>query len=834
MLDRDAEERIMQDLRYAVRALRRSPSFTLVIVSTLALGIGASTAIFSVFNALTLRKPAVADPDRLITFSYSDAAKEPARLAYPQLVEYRGRLDVFASMAGASMLKRAGGTIDGSGGTSTGSLRIALVTGNFFSTVGIGAAHGRPITEEDDRRATPVIVLSDALWSRAFGRDRAVLSRRLTILGTSYEIVGVMPRSFNGEWSGRVADAWVPIAMQPRLMLERPDLLANPRPAWVNVVARLAPGTTREQADAAVNAVFTNDRRLPAPSATMSAERIAEVARVRLGVEPVADVATPDRRRLGSPLALLLAAVTLVLLITCANASNLLLARATAREREIAVRLALGASCSRLARQFLTESLVLGALGTLGGLLLAIWGADGLVAVLGSSSSPLALDAELDSRMLFFALALGLATTTVFGVAPAVRATRVAPDSSLGGRSRTGSLTQRRTVRVLMVAQVALSAILLVGAGLFTRTLHNLRTADTGYDKSRLVVAWVDPVQAGYSPQQILPLYDTLVQRISALPGVERASVSNRGLFAGLDSASPIVVPGYQPQANDEYWVRWTLVGDDFFSAAGIALRRGRAPGASDVATSQPVVVVNEAFGRKYFGTADAIGRRFHMRHAESPAVEIVGVAADAKHESLRDADGPMIFVPYRQDPSHLSGQIAVLIRSSLTAAALGPAVRRTVHDADRNLPVISVVAADEQLEQILVAERLTATMSSLFGLLAAVLVCAGLYGLLAYSVERRTNEIGVRTALGATRVDVVRLVVRESTAVIMIGLAAGVPVAALVARTVTSKLFGITPVDPITFTAVALLLLVVGIAAAAGPAARAARIEPTQALARE
>jgi predicted permease len=584
--------------------------------------------------------------------------------------------------------------------------------------------------------------------------------------------------------------------------------------------------------NAAVNALFPSQRELPAPSATMTPDRIAEIARVRMAVEPVSRVSSAERQQLGSPLVLLMCAVTMVLLIACANVSNLLLARAAARDREIAVRMALGAARARLVWQLLTESAILSLAGGCAGLLVAAWGADALVALLSSSHSPIELNAQPDATVAAFAAGLCLTTAIVFGLAPVVRGWRVPLRASFQSHGA-GSLTrgQRRAANAFVVAQVSLSAVLLVGAGLFARTLHNLRVHDPGFDKSRLILAWVDPAQAGYSAARTLPLYDSLAPRVAGLPGVRSASVSNRGLFAGIDSASPIVVPGYVPRKDEDYWVRWHLVGDDFFATAGIPLSSGRPIGPADTATSPRVVVVNEAFARRYFGTTAAVGRRFSMRHADTPPVEIVGVAADAQHEDVREARLPMIFVPYRQDPSHLSGPVCVLIRTDRDVPSLDSAIRRAVRGVDPNVPVTSIQTAREQMDQTLVAERLTASMSTLFGALAALLVCAGLYGLLAYSVECRRNEIGVRTALGATRGDIVRMVLRESASLVVCGVAIGLPLARIGSIAIASRLFGVSAGDLTAFSAAVAVLMGVAIAAALAPASRASRIDPMEAL---
>ncbi|HEX6462991.1 MAG TPA: FtsX-like permease family protein, partial [Vicinamibacterales bacterium] len=618
-------------------------------------------------------------------------------------------------------------------------------------------------------------------------------------------------------------------------MPERPDLLTNTRTGLATIVARLGPGVGLRQASDAVNAAFQNGRTLPSITAVMTPERIEVFRRIRLLVEPVTDVSTADRTRLATPLTLLIAAVTIVLVIACANVSNLLLARAAARNREIAIRLALGSGRMRLLQQLIIESALLAILGTLLGVLIAAWSVDALIALLSDPRAPLTLTVAPDGRLVAFAASLCLLTVATFGFAPAIQMRTVSLRSAFATQGDgTPSRGQRRTLTALMVAQVALSTVLLVGAGLFARTLHNLRTSDTGFDKSRLVLAWFDAAQAGYNAEETRPLYDALASRVAALPGVLRASASNRGMFAGVDTASPVVIPGRPVLASDDYWVSWNLVGDDFFQTTGMTVLRGRELGPGDTDSAPHVVAVNEAFARKYFGTADVVGRTFHMRRETAPAVAIVAVVRDARLEGVRDSGVPMIFVPYRQDPSHLAGEICLIARTNSALTEIAPAIRRVGRQVAPRIPLIGIQTADAQVEQSLAADRATARMSMLFGGLAGVLVLVGLYGLLAYSVECRTGEIGIRTALGATRSDVVGMVFREGARVVAIGLLVGLPLAWAASRLVAGQLFGVAPGDPITFGAVAVLLASAGIASGLVPAARAARVQPMTALRRD
>jgi predicted permease len=828
---------MIQDVRYAARVLRRSPLFALVVSVTLALGMGANTAIFSVFDALMLRKPAVPEPDRLVVFTYSDDAGEAAHFAIPDGAKYQEMPDIFSSVAVFQVVRRAGAMVMTSGtAVDVGSLDVAMVSPTFFLTIGIAAATGRTIMPgEGDHAGRAVMAISDGFARRAFGSPGSAPGRTVALLGTTYTVVGVLPGTFQGAWTGSGADAWVPLALQPAVMPERPDLLTNTRTGMASIVARLLPGVSARQASDAVNAIFQNGRTIPPVTAVMTPERVEVLRRLRLLVEPVASVSTADRTRLAAPLTLLMAAVTIVLIIACANVSNLMLARAAARNREIAIRRALGSGRLRLLRQLLAESALLAIAGTVLGLFIVVWSADALVALLSDPRAPLALNVAPDGRLLGFAAALCVVTTAAFGLAPAVQMRTASLQSAFATHAgATTSRGQRRTLNALMVTQVALSTVLLVGAGLFARTLHNLRTSDTGFDTSRLVLAWFDAGQAGYNAEQTLPLYGSLSSRIAALPGVQHVTESNRGMFAGIDSASPVVIPGRPVLASDDYWVSWNLVGDDFFRTTGMAVVSGRELGPGDTAAAPLVVAVNEAFARKYFGTSDVVGRTFHMRRETAPAVEIVAVVRDARLEGVRDSGAPMIFVPYRQDPAHLAGEVCVIARTGNALSEIAPAIRRVGRQVAPRVPLVAIQTANAQVEQSLAADRATATLSILFGVLSGVLVLVGLYGLLAYSVECRTGEIGIRTALGATRSDVVGMVFREGSRVVAIGLMMGLPLAWAVSRLVSDQLFGVAPGDPITFGGVAVLLAAAGVAAGLVPAARAAHVQPMTALRRD
>jgi predicted permease len=820
-----------RDVRYALRLLASAPGFTIASLLCLALGIGANTAIFSVIDALMLRRLAVADPGRLVTLRYSDDdSGEAATLAYPAFERYRDLDRAFSATAAASSpLDRT--TTDGT--LDPGQIRVELVSGTYFATLGVAAVRGRALTPDDDRvpGGHPVAVISDAYWTRRYARSPAIIGQTLAIGRTAFTILGVMPAAFSGLWTGLPTDAWVPLAMESEVWVERPNLLTNTGAPWVNLVARLAPGVSAAQASFATNQIFQSDRHVPDSDPRLTARELQQMREARCEVMSLSRGLSPLRPLLALPLAILMAIVGLVLLIACANIANLLLARASTRTREMAIRIAIGAGTGRLVRQLLTEALVLSAIGATLGLLLAVWTTSGLARMI-SGTLPVALDVGPDGSVLLFTTALGLSSAMLFGLAPASRVFRIRVPSSFvprqidSGRSR-GWLSLSR---ILIVTQVAMSLVLLVAAGLFVRTIGNLKAQELGYDRSHVLQIWANPSQQGRTGEALADLWQLVEERLSALPGVRAVTVASQGLLDNSSAGSPVIVPGHLRTDGEEYFVRWILVSPGFFDTVGMRLVSGRPFSPLDTDTTPRVAIVNEAMARDYFGTGSALGKTFSLRYGTGTDIEIVGVAADSAIQSLRTKNQRMIFLPYRQDLGHLRTMV-VAVRSSADPAVLAAPVRRALREIDPSLPIRRIESVGSQMDLLLAPERIMAAVSGGFAMLAAVLTCLGLYGVMSYTTARRTQEIGLRVALGATRSEVLGLVFRECLLVGACGIAIGLPAALAAMRLIRSLLFGVEPADPLTIGAAALLMLVVAGCAGFVPARRAARIDPMDAL---
>jgi len=798
-------DRLGQDLRYALRQMRRGPAFTTVAVLSLALGIGANTAIFTVIDALLLKSLPVQHPEQLVKFSatiFPDIKID--ELDYPSLEHFR-RYNTFFSEVTASCQTDRSNIAVGDAEPDAGQVHVALVSGNYFSTLGVNPLIGRTLTPDDDRLpgGHPVAVISYGYWERRFGLEADALGQTLRLNGTAYTILGVTPRGFAGEIVGSPSDVWIPIAMQSQVMPERPGLLNNPNPPWVHILARLQPGVSPAQAEAATG--FTT--------------------------EPAATGYSWQRDQFKQPLLILLIVVGLVLLIACANVANLLLARSAVRQREMAVRLSLGAGRARIVRQLLTESLLLAlCAGTLG-LLLAQWGTAQLARMVSSGTAVIDLDLHADVRVFGFAAALSLLTGLLFGLAPAISASSLSPSIQLKGTP--APWRWFGAGKFLVVIQVAVSLVLLIGSILFVRTLRNLKSQDLGFDRQNVLMIWTAPRQSGYQGTQIADLFHTAQERIRMLPGVLTVGPSSFGLL-GARGGSPITVPGYTRRTTDEPYVSWNLVAPGFFESVGMKLLAGRDITERDNESAPDVAIINESMALHYFGRRDPVGQSFGMRNgAEGSEIEIVGVVRNAKYNSLREADSSMIYIPYRQDLFHLDS-MCLAVRTVGDLPSLTSRIRDELHALDASLPVLSIDTMEQDVDKTLVEERMIAWLSGFFGTLAVLLASMGLYGVMSHTAARRTNEIGVRLALGARRADVLGMVLRESSLLVAIGIVLGLPAALIATRTISGLLFGLKPTDPATLIAGVSLMLAVATAAAFLPASRAARVDPMVALRHE
>jgi predicted permease len=823
----------MNDLKFAFRQLLKNPGFAAVAVLTLALGIGANTTIFSLLDAVLLKTLPIRDPELLVAVSPS-APGQPGRgipFSYPVFREFRDKNAVFSGMVAYSGLP-----MSMSGGGQTERVLGELVSGNFFAVLGVNPHLGRLFTEADDQApgAHPVAVISFNFWQRRFGANPGVVGQTISLNGSPFTVVGVAEQGFHGLHVGVAPDVRVPIMMSYQVRPGGPPgVLENRENLWLAVVARLKPGLSLEQAQAGADTVYQIIRE---PDVRRNGgdtldDRFGRSIRIQL--DPAKNgVASILTRQFGPPLRVLMYLAGVVLLIACLNVANLLLARAATRQKEIAVRLALGAGRFRLVRQLLTEGFLLSALGGISGLVFARWGTDLLLGFLPQGRSPLVLEIKPDLRVLGFTLGVTLLTGLLFGLAPAIQATRPDLIPALKHETAVFSAGNRRWElrRLLVVLQVALSLVLLVGAGLFARSLRNLRAVDDGYHTDQVVTLALDPAQSGYKAEQLRTFYDQLSERVAALPGVKTATYTYYVPMSGGFSRYGIEVPGYQPPPGEEMAVLQNQIAAQFFATFGIPLLLGREFSAQDTPESPKVVIINDRLARRFFGNESPLGRRITLENYKD--LEIVGVVADAKYRTLKEALPQTAYLPFSQYDTLRERSLCV--RAAGSASALAAALRREVRGLDPQLPVFNAKTFAEQLSESVSRERLVALLSSFFGCFAVLLAALGLSGVMACGVARRTREIGIRMALGAPTSSVLWLVLRETLLLVCAGVGVGLPVALAATRLTEGLLFGLAPNDPLT-VAMALVVMVV-VAALAGylPARRAANVDPMKALRHE
>ena len=820
----------LQDTRYALRALRRSPGFTAAAVLTLAIGIGANTAVWSVLDALILRALPIAGSEELVALRHGAPSDEPTYiLSYPQMGRLQQKLPPAVRLAAMSSI----GRMYLADRERSEPLSVQLVSGSWFNLLGVGAQRGRVLDAGDDPegRGQPVGILSDAYWTAHFGRDPGVVGRTLRLNGVALLIAGIAEPGFGGLTVGAPVDLWAPLGLQhdthfPGNAYSQDADPAQPwlpqnRVQWLTLVTRVAPGA-RPQTEAALATQFRAEQ-LELYVNADSTERVRGLKEA-LSLEPIGRGFSPLRDAFGDPLLVLMVSVGLVLLIACANLASLLLARGAARGHEIAVRVSLGARSGRLLRQVLTESLTLSVLGGLVSPLVAWWGGLALLRAASSGPRPVALSLALDARVLGFAFLLAVVTGLLFGLAPALRASRAAP---FGAFQAGGRVAHRLPLgRALVVSQVALSLVLVAAAGLFVRTLRNYLQVDPGYAAEQVLEARIEPRPAGYSVPELPGLYQRLHDAVRAVPGVRSVGLALYGLGTTGVRIGGILVPklprppGWNGQAQENY------VSPGYFATVGMVLLRGREFTAADRDGAPRVAVVSESFARHFFGSLDVIGKR--TGYGE-PGVEIVGVVRDARMNAIKGAPARWFIKPLAQGPSEYV--LSVEARVSGSPATIAPALRAAIARAEPRLPIREVVAVADLLERGLSRERLLARLAGVFSAMALLLAAIGLYGVVAYSVAQRTNEMGIRLALGAVPWAVWRMVLRDSLGIVALGLGAGLALWLPVRGLVRNLVFGLSPGDPLTLGFATLLLLLVGVFAAAVPAWRASRVDPALAL---
>jgi predicted permease len=832
---RRLEDEMFQDLRFGLKLLLKHKGFTAVAVLSLALGIGANTAIFSLLDAVLLKSLPVQEPDRLVLFGKgestgltNDFPKGSTDLfSYPFYQEVRQRNEVFSEVG--ALLSIAWGVHGRVNGSDLEQMDVQLVSGTYFTTLDVGASLGRIITEADDQTpgGHPLAMVSYAWWERRLGGDPAAIGKTITIDQTAYTIVGVAPKEFFGTKVGEAPDLWVPLAMEAQLPPGHWNSRSDREAQSLILIGRLKNGVSPEQAGTAVNLLFKQALEERAGAAP-SAERVRDIEQARVELTAAGKGLSELRREFSLSLQVLMAVVAVVLAVACANIANLLLARAAARQKEFAVRLALGAGRTRLIRQLLTESLLLAGLGGAAGIVLAWWGSRLLVLMVSSGSEPLPLDVAPNLRILGFTLLTSLLAAVIFGTTPAWRASRIEPNAALkSGKGGAQGLSQSPLGKVLVVGQVALSLVLLVGAGLFVRTLINLQNVPTGFNQQNVLLFRVDTTATGYKVDQMIPLLREVEERVTQLPGVQAASFVFMSFNQGQWTSTMTTREETMPEGPARL-VRNNVVGKDYFTAMGIPLVAGRNFNARDSEKTQRVAVISETMAERFFPNRSPLGKHFGRTQNNPDQFEIVGVVKDAKYGSLVEAPRPMAYYFYEQQGDVLNN---LVVRYSGAPETIVPQVRRTLQQVNSNLPIDDVLTMSDQIGRSLVQQKLVARLATFFGLLALLLACIGLYGVLAYAVARRTGEIGIRIALGAGRRDVLKLVLGEALALVFAGVALGLLVSVAVTQTAATLLFQLQPNDPLTLALATVLLVTVAALSGYLPARRAARIDPMVAL---
>ena len=807
-----ALEQSRQDVRYALRTLRKSPGFALVTILTLSFGIGANTAIYTLIDALMLRSLPVPHPDRLLQISMTaGGARESINsdsLSYPVVRVLAEQRDLFEGVGGFSTFTFDAGPPDNVRRTPG-----AFVTGAFYEAMGLVPAAGRLFTPADDQRVAPLVaVITYGFWERAFARDPRIIGQPYVVNGRPVTIVGVTPPGFTGAHVGWVADLTLPASAVAQVRPELSSLL-GPGNIWLRVLARPRSGTSLEQATAALTVRWP--QLSPAGVApTFTAERRAGIETARFTLRPGATGWTNLRDLFRRPLYVLMTLVGLVMLIACANVAGLLLARATTRQKEIAIRLALGAGRGRIVRQLLTESMLLSLASGVLGLYLAGFLSRYLVDVLSTGPLQVTFDLRATSQILAFVLVLAVATALVFGLAPAWQAT--ARRQIDGLRGATGHSLRGRLLPAVVAAQVALCLMLLIGAGLFIQTLHNLRSVNAGFDHDGVLIVDV----AGKRP---LTFYQEALDTLERLPGVVAASVSTNTPLSGAGWSEKVTIDGRTQEREPAF----VAVSPKYLETLGVALRRGRMFSASDQGPRATVAIVNERFAERYFSRQDPLGQHFTATVGQPEVdLEIVGVVSDVIANDLRAAAPPTVYVPYFQVQVMSQNFSTLQVRATGSLALLSDAIRRALQGQMAGTPV-EVRLLSAQVDSASVRERLVTTLATGLGIVALALASIGLYGLLACNVAARSKEIGIRVALGAKPRNVIMLVLRQGVGLVIAGLVIGVAGAAALSRLVEGMLFGLTPLDPMTFITVSALLAAVALVASGIPARRATRVDP-------
>jgi predicted permease len=835
---------MLREIRHALRVLRRDRGFVAIAVLSLALGLGANTAIFTLINAVILRSLPVRDPQELVVLA-RNPAEPSASVNYPDYRYFRDHNRSFTGILAAN-----GGTplafqVPGEGGSRAENAVGTIVSGNYFDVLGVTPAAGRLLRPSDNEAegAGPYVVLSYDFWQQRFGRDPGAIGRAITLNGSPFQIVGVAREGFRGTSVGVEGDLYLPIMMMPSV--NRGVRGWNTRHYWwLTMIARLKPGVTAQSAIPEVNVLFqqilkSDPEWRPAPAYNKDRAKWE-----RMTVLPAGNGFSYLRRQGSKPLTILMVTAALVLLIACANVAGLLLARAAARQKEIAIRLAIGASRMRLVGQLVVETLLVSLAGGLAGLLFAWWGVRLLVGMMPQRFLPLKLDLTPDWRLMAFAFGIALVAGIVCGLVPALQATRPDLVPALKSEPRAVGRNRFDLRKLLVVMQVAVSLLLLIGAGLFVRSLRNLRTLDFGFRRESVLLVNVNPQASGYKGQRLRDYYEHLQERTAHYPEVRSVSLAAITPLAGSRWNSDVSVLGYQRRADEDPTVDFNGVSPGYFDTLGIRILLGRdfrgednpavtpdpQPGDHKMGPPPPVAIINEAMAKKYFAHESPLGKRFSTGDPfkMEDSYEIVGVVKDTRYFGAREAVQPMAYFPEWRNGA---GPMTLCVRSATPPERLIPAIRKEAAALDAAIPLTQTLTLEEQFESNISQERMVTTLCGFFGGLALLLAAVGLYGVMAHSVARRIREIGIRMALGAQRGEVLWLVLRETAIVVGIGAAIGLPVAFILTRLVASFLFGLTPQDPLAIAASTGVLLVITAVAGYVPARRATKVDPMIAL---
>ncbi len=841
---------VFRDLKYTYRTLARAPGFTAVAVLTLALGIGANTAIFSLLDQVLLRLLPVKDPQQLVLLTmkgrHYGSNWGGNAISHPMFRDFRDHNEVFSDM-----FCRFPTSASLSFGQQSERVFVELVSGTYFSTLGVVPAMGRILTPEDDvvPSGHPFVVLNYNFWKTRFAGDPQVVGRTLNLNNYKMTVVGVAQAGFDGVELGFSPKIFIPIMMQPQIVVGNPeDMLKTRRTRWVNTFGRLKPGISQQQAKAALQPFMHSMLEMEVQQKEFnraSKYDRDEFLKCSIDVLPGSQGRSYTRRQLTTPLWVLMATTGVVLLIACANLANLMLVRGSGRVKEIAVRLAMGATRPRIIGQLLIESLSLSVLGGITGLAVAFWADRALMKIyLPSDSGGMNISSAPDLRILLFNLAVTLLTGIIFGLVPALQTTK--PNIAGTLKDQAGAVVggggNHRLRKGLVVVQVTLSLLLLVGAGLFVRSLANLRNLGPGFSPERLVAFQIDPSLNGFTPERLRIFYPQLSDALSSIPGVRSVGLASMRILEDNEWDSGMSVEGFTPAKPDEHAQPYmNAIGPNYFATLGVPIIEGRdftindrhivKHGPEEWNWAPTTVMINEKFAQKYFAGRNPIG--LHLGFGTDPGtptdMEVIGVVKDFKYTNLRDEIPVQAYIPYLGD--RFLGGMTIYVRTTGDANQLMSTVRSTVRDMDPNVPIYAMRTTEVTINESLSTERMIASLSAVFGFLATLLAVIGLYGVMAYTVAQRTREVGIRIALGAARGKVIWLVMREVLLLVAIGVIAGVTASVALTRVVQSQLFGLTPHDPLTLGLATAVLAVVACAAGYIPALRASRLDPMVAL---